>query len=55
LAGELGRYPNYPEEQRRAQLVAATEQLIRTQPEANIFVNVGELENKQVFTFISLD
>jgi hypothetical protein len=55
LAGELGRYPNYPEEQRRAQLVAATEQLIRTQPETNIFVNVGEVENKQVFTFISLD
>jgi hypothetical protein len=55
LAGELGRYPNYPEEQRRTQLLSATEELIKTQPEANVFVGVGEVEDKQVFTFISLN
>ncbi len=55
LAGELGRYPNYPEEQRRAQLQQATEQLINTQPERNIFVGVDEVENKRVYTLISLE
>lgn len=55
LAGELGRYPNYPEEQRRAQLQQATDQLISTQPERNIFVGVGEAANKRVYTLISLN
>ena len=55
LAGELGRYPNYPEEQRRAQLQQATEQLIDTQPEINIFVGVSEVENKRVYSLFSLE
>ncbi|MCG3211435.1 MAG: hypothetical protein FOGNACKC_05081 [Anaerolineae bacterium] len=55
LAGELGRYPNYPEEQRRAQLINATDQLIKTQPEINVFVGVGGVENKKLYTLIALD
>ena len=53
LAGELGRYPNYPEEQRRQQLLEASEQLINTQPEISIFVSVGELDNENAYTLIS--
>ena len=52
LAGELGRYPNYPEEQRRQQLLDATDQLIATQPELNIFVGVRQLADKETYTFI---
>lgn len=55
LAGELGRYPNYPEEQRRAQLVNATDQLIKTQPEINVFIGVGGVENKKLYTLIALE
>jgi hypothetical protein len=53
LAGELGRYPNYPEEQRRRQLLDATNQLITTQPELNIFVSVGEVAGQEVFRLYS--
>ena len=55
LAGELGRYPNYPEEQRRAQLLDATEQLIETQPELGIFVGVGTVNDREMFTLITLE
>ncbi len=55
LAGELGRYPNYPEQQRQKQLLDATEQLIETQPEINIFVGIGSVNNEELFTLISLE
>lgn len=50
LAGELGRYPNYPEEQRRKQLLDATHQLIATQPEINVFVNTREVGGQGLYT-----
>jgi hypothetical protein len=53
LAGELGRYPNYPEEQRQKQLLDATQQLITTQPEITIFVNIAEIDNQEMYTLIS--
>lgn len=53
LAGELGRYPNYPEEQRRRQLLDATNQLIITQPDLNVFVGVGELAGQETFRLYS--
>ncbi len=53
LAGELGRYPNYPEEQRRQQLLDATNQLIITQPEINIFVGVDTMAGQEIYTLIS--
>jgi hypothetical protein len=55
LAGEIGRYPNYPEEQRRAQLVNSTDKLIATQPELNVFVGIGGVENEKLYTLIALD
>jgi hypothetical protein len=56
LAGELGRYPNYPEEQRRRQLLEATAQLIETQSELNVFVGVGQVTGHQPrYTFISAE
>jgi hypothetical protein len=53
LAGELGRYPNYPEEQRRKQLLDASNQLITTQPELNIFIGVGEVAGREMYRLIS--
>ena len=50
LAGELGRYPNYPEEQRQKQLLDATNQLIETQPEIFLFVGVDAVGNQEVFS-----
>jgi hypothetical protein len=55
LAGELGRYPNYPEEQRQKQLVDATHQLMATQPELNIFVVIAEVNHKEMYTLTSLE
>lgn len=55
LAGELGRYPNYPEEQRRAQLLNATDQLLRTQPELNVFVGVGDLNGRKTYLLIAAE
>jgi hypothetical protein len=55
LAGELGRYPNYPEEQRRKQLLDATSQLIATQPEINIFVGIGAVADQEMYTLIALE
>jgi len=55
LAGELGRYPNYPEEQRRKQLLDATNQLIDTQPEINVFVGIGAVDDEETYTLISLE
>jgi hypothetical protein len=54
LAGELGRYPNYPKEQRQKQLSDITNQLISTQPEANLFVGTSTVNNEQMFTLISV-
>jgi hypothetical protein len=54
LAGELGRYPNYPKEQRQKQLSDITNQLISTQPEANLFVGTSTVKNEQMFTLISV-
>ena len=53
LAGELGRYPNYPEEQRRRQLLDATNQLILTQPEINIFVGVSSVADQEMYTLVA--
>jgi hypothetical protein len=55
LAGELGRYPNYPEEQRRKQLLDASNQLITTQPQLNIFIGAGEVAGQPVFRLISAE
>lgn len=55
LAGELGRYPNYPEKQRKTQLLDITNQLMTTQPDINVFVAVGTVNNKEKFTLISLE
>ena len=53
LAGELGRYPNYPEEQRQKQLLDATNQLIATQPEIYIFVGVDTIAGQEMYTLVS--
>lgn len=55
LAGELGRYPNYPEKQRKTQLLDITNQLMTSQPDINVFVAVGTVNNKEKFTLISLE
>jgi hypothetical protein len=53
LAGELGRYPNYPEEQRRKQLLDASNQLILTQSELNVFVGSNTVADQELYTLIS--
>jgi hypothetical protein len=53
LAGELGRYPNYPEEQRRKQLLDAVSQLIATQPELKVFVGVGQAAGREMYRLMS--
>lgn len=53
LAGELGRYPNYPEQQRQKQLLEISEKLIGTQPELNVFVGASRLGNRELYNFIS--
>jgi hypothetical protein len=55
LVGELGRYPNYPQEQRRKQLLEATDNLINTQPEISIFVGIGAAAAEERYTLISLE
>ncbi|MCB0210012.1 MAG: hypothetical protein KDJ52_11810 [Anaerolineae bacterium] len=55
LAGQLGRYPNYPEEQRKKQLLDITNKLIATQPDINVFVAVGTVNNREKFRLISLE
>jgi hypothetical protein len=40
LAGTLGRYPNYPAEQRVAQLIQATAHLVESKPEQRMRVTV---------------
>lgn len=54
LAGELGRYPNYPEEQRQKQLLDASNKLATTQPQINIFVGVTTVNGEEMFTLVSL-
>ncbi len=53
LAGELGRYPNYPELQRQKQLLEAMEQLMVSQPELNVFIGARPVGEREMFTFIS--
>lgn len=53
LAGELGRYPNYPEEQRRKQLLDASNQLLATQPNLGLFVGVGQAAGREMYRLIS--
>lgn len=55
LAGELGRYPNYPQKQRQKQLLDATNQLIVSQPEMTMFVAIGSVNNEERYTLISLE
>jgi hypothetical protein len=50
LVGELGRYPNYPDEQRRKQLLDITHQLMTNQPEINIFVGVKTVDTQEMYT-----
>ncbi|MBN1993648.1 MAG: hypothetical protein JW953_13185 [Anaerolineae bacterium] len=50
LAGELGRYPNYPEEQRKKQLLDTSTKLMTTQPELNIFIGVKTVSNQELYT-----
>jgi len=50
LAGELGRYPNYPEEQRQKQLLDISSQLIDSQPELNIFIGTEILAGQEKYT-----
>jgi hypothetical protein len=50
LAGEVGRYPNYPEEQRRKQLLDATNQLWTHQPELNIFIGVTTVADQETYS-----
>ncbi len=50
LAGELGRYPNYPEEQRQKQLLDASAKLISTQPELNVFMGLRQVDNEEMYT-----
>ena len=50
LAGELGRYPNYPEEQRQKQLLDISNQLIESQPELNIFIGTKILAGHEKYT-----
>jgi hypothetical protein len=52
LAGELGRYPNYPEQQRQKQLLEATNQLLTTQPELHVFIGVANVNNREMYTLI---
>jgi hypothetical protein len=53
LAGTLGRYPNYPEEQRIVQLMRATAQLIETRPGQEMRVAV--LPYASVESFVLVD
>jgi hypothetical protein len=55
LAGELGRYPNYPEEQRQQQLLEAIRQLQTTQPELKVFVTITEVNDDEIFTLTALE
>jgi len=50
LAGELGRYPNYPEEQRRRQLLEAVEQYATSQPEYSITIAVATVTDPTTTT-----
>ncbi len=50
LAGELGRYPNYPEEQRKKQLLDMTEQLINQQVELNVFLGIETVAGQERYT-----
>jgi hypothetical protein len=50
LAGELGRYPNYPEEQRQKQLSDATNQLEATQPEIYLLIGVDTVADEEMYT-----
>jgi hypothetical protein len=53
LAGTLGRYPNYPAQQRIAQLTQATAQLIESRPDAEMRVMV--LPYAGVDSFVLVD
>ncbi len=51
LAGELRRYPNYPEQQRKKQLLDIVARLRETQPELNVFINIIQIAEQDLFTF----
>lgn len=53
LAGELGRYPNYPEEQRKKQLIEAVNQYATNQPDYPIIITVttpNTSNEQEIFT-----
>ncbi len=54
LAGELGRYPNYPEEQRQRQLLEATAHLLETQPDIQLFVGIDTIAGQERYTLVTL-
>jgi hypothetical protein len=55
LVGELGRYPNYPEEQRQKQLLDITNQLMAHQPELNIFIGVKTVAAQEMYTLQAVE
>lgn len=52
LSGELGLYPNYPEEQRRQQLLAASAQLTATRPNQVIAIGVEVLGDLEIYVLV---
>lgn len=52
LSGELGLYPNYPEEQRRQQLLAASAQLAATRPDQVIAIGVEVLGDLEIYVLV---
>lgn len=52
LAGELGRYPNYPEDQRQQQLIEASQHLVSTQAGLNIGIEIVQVDNEERYTLV---
>jgi hypothetical protein len=52
LAGTLGRYPNYPAEQRTAQLMEATSRLVKSRPGAEMRVAVLPYAGVDAFVLV---
>ncbi|MFQ5611167.1 MAG: hypothetical protein ACE5H9_03445 [Anaerolineae bacterium] len=55
LSGQLGLYPNYPEEQRRRQLLEASEQLARSRPDSNLQLSSIVAGSVEMYTIIPKD
>ena len=55
LAGELGRYPNYPQEQRKVQLIDISHQIITNQPELNVFLGTKVLVGQEKYSLQKIE